>query len=246
MPRPRPPFPAQSGYRGKPTTINNVETFANIPPIILNGREWYAAIGTEGSKGTKIFALAGKVNNTGLVEVPMGTTLRQIVFDIGGGIPGGKRLQGRADGRALRRLRAGRATSTCRSTTIRVKQVGAIMGSGGLIVLDENTCMVDIARFFLDFTQNESCGKCVPCRIGTRRMLEILEPHHRGPRASRGTSTSWSGWPRPSRPPRCAAWGRRRRTRCSPRSATSATSTTPTSASSAARPELQGAADLQH
>ncbi|MEI6500893.1 MAG: NADH-quinone oxidoreductase subunit NuoF [Armatimonadota bacterium] len=173
MPRPRPPFPAQCGYRGKPTTINNVETLANIAPIILNGHEWYAAIGTEGSKGTKIFALAGKVNNTGLIEVPMGTTLRHIVFDIGGGIPGGK---------AFKAAQMGGPSGGCvpalhldlKIDYDSVKEVGAIMGSGGLIVLDENTCMVDIARYFLQFVQNESCGKCVPCRIGTRRMLEIL------------------------------------------------------------------------
>ena len=179
MPRPRPPFPAQKGYRGKPTTINNVETLANIAPIILNGHEWYAAIGTEGSKGTKIFALAGKVNNTGLIEVPMGVTLRQIVFDIGGGIPGGK---------AFKAAQMGGPSGGCVPARYldlpidydTVKQIGAIMGSGGLIVMDENTCMVDLARYFLQFTQNESCGKCVPCRIGTRRMLEILQRITRG------------------------------------------------------------------
>ncbi|MCX7599651.1 MAG: NADH-quinone oxidoreductase subunit NuoF [Armatimonadetes bacterium] len=174
MPRPRPPFPAQKGYRGKPTVINNVETLANVPAIILNGHEWYAAIGTERSKGTKIFALAGKVNNTGLVEVPMGTTLRQIVFDIGGGVRNGK---------AFKAAQIGGPSGGCvpaqyLDTPIdydSVRAIGTIMGSGGLIVLDEDTCMVDIARYFLEFTQRESCGKCVPCRIGTRRMLEILE-----------------------------------------------------------------------
>jgi NADH-quinone oxidoreductase subunit F len=179
MPRPRPPFPAQRGYRGKPTTINNVETLANIAPIILNGHEWYAAIGTEGSKGTKIFALAGKVNCTGLVEVPMGTTLRQIIFEIGGGIPGG---------RAFKAAQMGGPSGGCVPARYldlpidydTVKGIGAIMGSGGLIVLDENNCMVDMARYFLEFTQNESCGKCVPCRIGTRRMLEILQRITRG------------------------------------------------------------------
>ncbi len=173
MPRPRPPFPAQSGYRGKPTTINNVETLANIAPIMLHGPAWYAAIGTEKSKGTKIFALAGKVVNTGLIEVPMGTSLRQIVFDIGGGVPGG---------RSFKAAQMGGPSGGCLPAQYldipidydSVRQAGAIMGSGGLIVLDDSTCMVDIARYFLQFTQNESCGKCVPCRIGTRRMLEIL------------------------------------------------------------------------
>lgn len=179
MPSPRPPFPAQRGYRGKPTVINNVETLANVPLIILNGHQWYSTIGTETSKGTKIFALAGKVNNTGLVEVPMGSTLRQIVFDIGGGIRGGK---------AFKAAQMGGPSGGCVPARYldlpidydTVKAVGAIMGSGGLIVLDENNCMVDIARYFLEFTQRESCGKCVPCRIGTRRMLEILQRITRG------------------------------------------------------------------
>lgn len=173
MPRPRPPFPVQRGYRGKPTTINNVETLANVAPIILNGHQWYLGMGTEGSPGTKILALAGKVNNTGLVEVPMGATLRQIVFDIGGGVPAG---------REFKAAQMGGPSGGCVPAKYldlpidydTVKQVGAIMGSGGLIVLDDKTCMVDIARYFLEFTQNESCGKCVPCRIGTRRMLETL------------------------------------------------------------------------
>ncbi len=178
-PRPRPPFPGQSGYRGKPTTINNVETLANIAPIILNGHEWYAALGTEASKGTKIFALAGKVNCTGLVEVPLGTTLRQIIFDIGGGI---------LRDRDFKAAQMGGPSGGCVPARYldlpvdydTIKGVGAIMGSGGLIVLDENNCMVDIARYFLEFVQNESCGKCVPCRIGTRRMLEILQHITRG------------------------------------------------------------------
>lgn len=173
MPRPRPPFPAQQGYRGKPTNINNVETFANVPHIIANGKAWYQAIGTATSKGTKIFALAGKVNNTGLVEVPMGTTLRQIVFEVGGGIPKNRRFKA---------AQMGGPSGGCVPARFldlpidyeSVKKVGAIMGSGGLIVMDENTCMVDIARFFLEFVQSESCGKCVPCRVGTRHMLDIL------------------------------------------------------------------------
>jgi NADH:ubiquinone oxidoreductase subunit F (NADH-binding)/(2Fe-2S) ferredoxin len=173
MPRPRPPFPASSGLYGKPTNINNVETWANIPRIIQQGAAEYAKIGTEASKGTKIFALAGKVQNTGLVEVPMGATLRQIVFDIGGGVP---------NDREFKAVQMGGPSGGCVPSDYldlpidydSVKDIGAIMGSGGLIVMDDSTCMVDIARFFTDFVQSESCGKCVPCRIGTKRMLEIL------------------------------------------------------------------------
>ena len=173
MPRPRPPFPATSGYHGKPTNINNVETLANVPLIILKGKDWYRSIGAEGSKGTKIFALAGKVNNTGLVEVPMGATPRQIVFDIGGGIP---------EGRAFKAIQMGGPSGGCVPAEHldlpidydSVQQIGAIMGSGGLIVMDEDTCMVEVARYFTDFCQRESCGKCTPCRIGMRRMFEIL------------------------------------------------------------------------
>jgi NADH-quinone oxidoreductase subunit F len=173
MPRPRPPFPAQSGYRGKPTNINNVETLASVPHIIRRGAAWYSSLGTPGSTGTKIFALAGKVNNTGLIEVPMGATLRQIVFDIGGGIPKEK---------AFKAAQMGGPSGGCVPAAYldlpldyeSVKKAGAIMGSGGLIVLDESTCVVDIARYFLDFVQKESCGKCVPCRVGTRHMHDIL------------------------------------------------------------------------
>jgi NADH:ubiquinone oxidoreductase subunit F (NADH-binding)/(2Fe-2S) ferredoxin/NAD-dependent dihydropyrimidine dehydrogenase PreA subunit len=173
MPRPRPPFPAQSGVWGKPTSINNVESMANIPPIILNGGKWYAGIGTEKSKGTKVFALAGKVNNTGLVEVPMGITLKEVVFDVGGGIP---------DQRSFKAVQTGGPSGGCIPETMldlpvdyeSLAKVGAIMGSGGMIVADDRTCMVDISRFFMDFIQDESCGKCVPCRIGTKRMLETL------------------------------------------------------------------------
>jgi NADH-quinone oxidoreductase subunit F len=173
MPRPRPPFPATSGYKGKPTNINNVETLANVPVIILRGRDYYRSFGTENSRGTKIFALAGKVMNTGLVEVPMGATLRQIVYDIGGGIPRGRKLKA---------VQMGGPSGGCVPARYldlpidydSVKDVGAIMGSGGLIVMDEATCMVDMARFFAEFVQKESCGKCVPCRIGTKQMLDIL------------------------------------------------------------------------
>jgi len=173
MPRPRPPFPVQKGYLGKPTAINNVETFANVPVILRKGKDWYRAIGTQGSKGTKIFALAGKVSNTGLVEVPMGATLRQIVFDIGGGIPKNRKFKAALMGGPS----GGCVPAQFLDMPIdydSVKKIGAIMGSGGLVILDENTCMVDIARFFLEFTQSESCGKCVPCRVGTRHMCDIL------------------------------------------------------------------------
>jgi NADH:ubiquinone oxidoreductase subunit F (NADH-binding)/NAD-dependent dihydropyrimidine dehydrogenase PreA subunit/(2Fe-2S) ferredoxin len=174
MPRSRPPFPAQKGYHDKPTNINNVETFANVPLIINKGAKWYSSIGTEGGKGTKIFALAGKVNNTGLVEVPMGSTLRRIVFDIGGGIP---------DDGKFKAAQMGGPSGGCVPEQFldlgidydSVKDIGAIMGSGGLIVMDESTCMVDVARYFLQFVQSESCGKCTPCRVGTREMLQILD-----------------------------------------------------------------------
>ncbi|ACL69389.1 NADH-quinone oxidoreductase subunit NuoF [Halothermothrix orenii] len=173
-PRPKPPFPAQSGLWGKPTLINNVETYANIPVIILKGAKWFNHIGTEKSKGTKVFAVAGDINTTGLVEVPMGTTLREIIFDICGGIPEGKKFKaaqtGGPSGGCIPREHLD--ISMDYDSLI---EIGSMMGSGGLIVMDENTCMVDVARFFLDFTQDESCGKCVPCRIGTKRMLEILE-----------------------------------------------------------------------
>ncbi len=179
MPRPRPPFPASAGLYGRPTNINNVETWANVPRVIEQGGESHAKIGTKGSKGTKIFALAGRVRNTGLVEVPMGTTLRQIIFDIGGGIPRGRRFKAAQMGGPS----GGCVPARYLDLPIdydSVKEVGAIMGSGGLVVMDEATCMVDIARFFTDFVQSESCGKCVPCRIGTKRMLEILSRATRG------------------------------------------------------------------
>ena len=172
-PWPRPPFPAVRGLFGKPTILNNVETYANVCQIILNGPEWFASMGTERSKGTKVFALGGKINNTGLVEVPMGTTLREIIYEIGGGIPGGK---------AFKAVQTGGPSGGCLPAHMLDTPVdydnliaaGSMMGSGGMIVMDEDNCMVDIARFFLDFTVDESCGKCTPCRIGTRRMLEIL------------------------------------------------------------------------
>lgn len=173
MPRPRPPYPSVSGLFGQPTLINNVETWSNIPVIILDGAQWFSSIGTEKSKGTKVFALAGKIKNTGLVEVPMGTTLRQIIYDIGGGIP---------DNKQFKAVQTGGPSGGCipesyLDTKIdydSLAQAGSIMGSGGMIVIDEDSCMVNIAKFFLEFTQNESCGKCTPCREGTKRMLEIL------------------------------------------------------------------------
>ncbi len=172
-PRPRPPFPAVKGLFGKPTIINNVETYANICQIILNGADWFNQIGTEGSKGTKVFALGGKVKHTGLVEVPMGTTLREIIYDIGGGIPNGKKFKAAQTGGPS----GGCIPAINLDTPVdydSLKQIGSMMGSGGMIVMDEDHCMVDIAKFFLEFTVDESCGKCVPCRIGTRRMLDIL------------------------------------------------------------------------
>ena len=173
-PRPRPPYPAVKGLFGKPTTENNVETFANIPQIILKGASWFASMGTEKSKGTKVFALGGKIENTGLVEIPMGTTLREIIYDIGGGIPNGKKFKAAQTGGPS----GGCIPASLIDTEIdydNLTAIGCMMGSGGLIVMDEDNCMVDIAKFFLDFTIDESCGKCSPCRIGTKRMMEILE-----------------------------------------------------------------------
>ena len=179
MPRTRPPFPAQAGLHGKPTNINNVETLANIPMILAQGSAAYAREGTEKSRGTKTFALTGKVERTGLIEVPLGTPLRQIVFDIGGGIP---------DGRQLKAVQTGGPSGGCIPAELldlpvdyeHLAEAGAIMGSGGMIVMDEDICMVDIARYFIDFTQDESCGKCAPCRLGTKQMLQILEDLTRG------------------------------------------------------------------
>ena len=185
MPRPRPPYPAVRGLFGKPTVINNVETLANLPTLLRHGAEWFAAVGTQTSKGTKVFALSGKVERTGLVEVAMGTPLRQIVFDIGGGIPGGH---------AFKAVQIGGPSGGCIPTQHldididyeSLKTVGAMMGSGGLVVMDDATCMVDVAKFFMDFIQRESCGKCIPCREGTRRMLEILQRITRARRQEAG------------------------------------------------------------
>ena len=178
-PRPRPPFPAVKGLFGKPTILNNVETYANVPQIILKGADWFASMGTEKSKGTKVFALGGKIHNTGLVEVPMGTTLREIVEEIGGGIPGGKKFKA---------AQTGGPSGGCIPAQYldipvdydNLIEIGSMMGSGGLIVMDEDTCMVDIAKFFLEFTVDESCGKCTPCRIGTKRLYELLDKITKG------------------------------------------------------------------
>jgi len=172
-PRPRPPYPAMEGLLGQPTLINNVETLANIPPIIRKGGDWYAQTGTEKSKGTKVFALAGRVQNTGLVEVPMGITLREMVFEIGGGIP---------DGRKFKAVQTGGPSGGCLPTETldmpvdyeSLARLGSIMGSGGMIVMDEDSCMVDVAKYFMDFCMTESCGKCTPCRVGTYQMHRIL------------------------------------------------------------------------
>ena len=174
QPRPRPPYPAESGLWGCPTLINNVETFANVPPILRNGGDWFASIGTEKSKGTKVFALAGHVNNTGLIEVPMGMTLREIIYDIGGGMP---------DGREFKAVQTGGPSGGCiprqfLDTPVDYEslvKLGSMMGSGGMTVMDERCCMVDVARFFMDFCRSESCGKCIPCRVGTAQMLDLLQ-----------------------------------------------------------------------
>ena len=178
-PRPRPPFPAVKGLFGKPSILNNVETWANIPQIILKGPEWFASMGTEKSKGTKVFALGGKIHNTGLVEVPMGTTLREIIEEIGGGIPNGKKFKAAQTGGPS----GGCIPASLIDTEIdydNLLAIGSMMGSGGLIVMDEDNCMVDIAKFFLEFTVDESCGKCTPCRIGTKRLYEMLDKITRG------------------------------------------------------------------
>ncbi len=178
-PRPRPPFPAQKGLFGKPTILNNVETYANIAQIILHGPEWFSCMGTEKSKGTKVFALGGKIKNTGLVEIPMGTTLREIIEDIGGGIPNGKKFKAAQTGGPS----GGCIPAEHFDIPIdydNLISIGSMMGSGGLIVMDEDNCMVDIAKFFLEFTVDESCGKCTPCRIGTKRLLEILDKITKG------------------------------------------------------------------
>jgi len=179
MPRPRPPFPAVSGLWQKPTLNNNVETYANVPEIILNGGAWYAGIGTPRSSGTKVFALAGNIMNTGLVEVPMGTTLREIIYGMGGGIPKGKQFKAAQTGGPSGGCIPAHLLDTPMEFDTLI-ELGSMMGSGGLIVMDESNCMVDVARFYLEFTQEESCGKCPPCRVGTKRMLELLDKITKG------------------------------------------------------------------
>lgn len=174
MPRPRPPYPAKSGLYGKPTLLNNVKTYANVALIIKEGADWFASIGTENSKGTAVFALTGKIANSGLIEVPMGITIREVIYDIGGGI---------LDGKKFKAVQTGGPSGGCIPESFldmpidydSLKEVGSMMGSGGIVVMDDSTCMVDVARYFLDFTEKESCGKCVPCRLGTKQMLTILE-----------------------------------------------------------------------
>ena len=190
-PRPRPPFPAEKGLYNKPTILNNVETYANIPQIILNGADWFKGMGTEKSKGTKVFALGGKINNTGLVEVPMGTTLREVIEEIGGGIPNGKKFKAAQTGGPS----GGCIPAEHFDIPIDYDNligIGSMMGSGGLIVMDEDNCMVDIAKFFLEFTVDESCGKCTPCRIGTKRMYEILDKITKGKELLRISTSSKS------------------------------------------------------
>jgi NADH-quinone oxidoreductase subunit F len=190
MPRKRPPFPAESGLWKKPTNINNVETYSNIPWIVYHGAGEYAKYGTEKSSGTKVFALTGKINHGGLVEVPMGMSLRNIIFKLGGGIP---------DGKEFKAVQLGGPSGGCIPAELidtevdydSVNATGAIMGSGGMVVMDESTCMVDVARFFLDFTQKESCGKCTFCRLGTKRMLEILEPELQKAKAKKAILKNW-------------------------------------------------------
>lgn len=185
MPRPRPPFPAKVGVFNKPTIINNVESLANVPDIILKGSDWFSSIGTENSKGTKVFALSGKVKRTGLIEVAMGTSLKEIIYEIGGGITNDKKLKA---------VQIGGPSGGCIPISHidieinyeSLKEVGAMIGSGGLVVMDEDNCMVDVAKFFMDFIQRESCGKCIPCREGTKKMLEILNNITRHRRSEKG------------------------------------------------------------
>ena len=204
QPRVRPPYPTDSGLWGKPTVINNVETFANLPVILNFGADWFRRLGTPDSGGTKVFALAGKITHTGLVEVPMGTSLREIVYEIGGGVAGGKQLKAIQTG--------GPAGGCIPANMLDLKvdydsltRIGSIMGSGGMIILDEDDCMVDIAQFFTAFSQDESCGKCTPCREGTTRMLEILNriTSGQGPSRTSRNSNGWRGW---CGNPRSADW----------------------------------------
>ncbi len=234
-PRPRPPFPAQSGLYGKPTNINNVETWYNVAPIVARGPAWFSDIGSPKSAGTKVFSLVGKVASTGLVEMPLGTPLSKFIYDIGGG---------GTNGREIKAVQTGGPSGGCIPADMfdtpvdyeTLAQLGSIMGSGGMVVMDEDNCMVDVARYFVEFTRSESCGKCVPCRVGLDKALEMLDGFTHGtatlagPRRAARSSAAWSATCR------CAAWARARRTRCSPACGTSATSSRTTSAPSAAAP----------
>ena len=225
MPRLRPPFPAESGLWGKPTLINNVETLALVPWIVRHGAEKFAAIGTAKSKGTKVFALAGKIRRGGLIEVPMGTTMREIVEEIGGGAP---------EGRRIKAVQIGGPSGGCVPASLMdtpvdyesLREAGAIMGSGGMVVLDDSACMVDIARYFLQFTQDQSCGKCTFCRVGTKRMLDILDKLCAG-KAQRAHLDELERSPTRSAPAACAGWAKPRRIPCSRRCVISATNTRP-------------------
>ena len=233
-PRPRPPFPAQKGLWGKPTLLNNVETYANVPAILLKGGQWYASYGTEKSKGTKVFALAGAIKNSGLVEVPVGMPLGDLIYDIGGGIPGGKEFKaaqiGGPSGGCIPRQHLNVPLDY-----ESLAELGAIMGSGGLIVMDEDSCMVDVARFFLEFVQEESCGKCVPCRVGTKRMLEIVNRICQGKGEEADVDRLVELGEMIKNTSLCGL-GQTRPTPCSRRSGISATSSSSTSATSGAAP----------
>ena len=226
-PRVRPPFPAVKGLFGKPTVLNNVETYANIAQIILKGPEWFSSIGTEKSKGTKVFALGGKIQHTGLVEVPMGTTLREIVEEIGGGVPNGHTFKAAQTGGPSGGCIPAEHLLDAPIDYDNLIAIGSMMGSGGLIVMDDTTCMVDIAKFFLEFTVDESCGKCTPCRVGTQPPAGDPGEDHQRQRHAGGHRPPGESSATTSRKTRCAASARRRRTRCSRRCAISATSTSP-------------------
>ena len=218
MPRIKPPRSTEAGLWGQPTVLNNVETFANVPAILLNGGSWFASMGTKGSKGTKVFALTGTVHNVGLIEVPMGTTLRTIVYDIGGGIP---------EKREFKTIQIGGPSGACLPASLldtevdfdSLDEAGAMMGSGGLVVMNDSTCMVDTARFFTDFSVDESCGKCVPCRIGMKVMLNILNRIITGKGDDGGYRTAGDDWDNISKIPPTAAWERPLLIRSSRRSA---------------------------
>ena len=233
-PRPKDVHTVVDGLYHKPTVLNNVETWANVPAIILNGSSWFASKGTKGSKGTKILALTGRIKNTGLVEVAMGTPIRTVVFDIGGGAVNGK---------PIKAVQIGGPSGGCLPVSKFdlpvdfdvLSEAGSMVGSGGMVVMDEGSCMVDVAKYFLTFLQDESCGKCLPCRLGIDRMLEIITDITEG-RGTRSSLTCWKSWPIRSPRPPCAGWVRPRPIRCSPRCAISARNTRRISAKRNVRP----------